>query len=75
MTCSIAVPQSLPQVGKVAKITSDPAEVIPHTDLFLVTVPAFAHQAYFEYVPLACSQAHSAHGIHVPLAQPRSSLR
>lgn len=37
------------QVGKVALITSDPAEVIPQTDLYLVTVPAFAHEVYFKY--------------------------
>jgi hypothetical protein len=38
------------QVGKVGIVTSFPADVIPKTDLYIVTVPAFAHEKYMKCV-------------------------
>lgn len=44
-------------VGKVDRVSTDPAEVMPGADLLLIAVPAFAHEVYLKgAVPYASSE-------------------
>lgn len=35
-------------IGKINKVTGNSKEVLPQTDLFVIAVPAVAHQYYFQ---------------------------